>query len=571
LHWNPQRASSIRKLIKQNEFVSTGSERPENGRRFFTGIRAFDWLAWAAVCLAVLFAAYQWVYSGGFPYIKDGNETAMSYVHALNLYNYNPFATRFLTSTDTDFTKKATDARQVYTHNPNFPRYVHYILLLLGLKSFTAQVLLIIIVMTLVNMLALRRLLLTLLGNGSYGGWLALVAMFGTLTDYIGFLAYTVNTYRTYVFCLLWLSLFLVIRPGKRWQLFAVVFMAFQLEYGFAIFVLVSTIALLLMHGGPRKLGLAAAALGGAAASMLVFLVQLITYLPYTYIWQEFGRTSHRRGGAGFLSYFTTTLPGWGAKIQAVNSPALNAMLCWALATSIVICVRARTQARAPGEGASARLALASLYLSLTIGAVASSAALTDYFLDAFFGSLLPFMTFFNATAMALVASDLYELVRRISWGGRPLRIAAGAAIGMLVLWPMARQSLRWWHDYPGLSGGYIDVLKKHYHKKPILVMGHFTYIPTAITEGRALWMSGEEVDIANADFSRFDEFRDEKGELVFLCLDLQWVGCAALTRHLEAAGNEVLYQGRDFAFVGLKGKPRGAAAAAKASGNGSP
>jgi hypothetical protein len=300
-------------------------------------------------------------------------------------------------------------------------------------------------------------------------------------------------------------------------------------------------------------------------------LVQLVTYLPPIYILHDFQRTSHRRGGAHFFSYFTETLPTLGTRLQNINSPALNFMLAWALATSLVILLRARRGDRPQNPAATVRLELSRLFVALIVGAVASSAVLTDYFTDAFFGSQLPFIIFFNATAMAIAASDLFAVMARLPLRRTRLRVIAALVASGLVIMPMVRQSLQWWRDYPGLSGGYIDILKKHYHKKPILVMSHFTYDPTAITRGQALWMTGEESDIAKAGFPQFEQFRDEKGELVFLCLYLRWVEGPKLVRHLEASGEEILYEGRDFAFVGLKRRPQPPLPAAKGAEAGRP
>ena len=182
--------------------------------------------------LALLFVLGAWIYSGGYPYIYDGNETALSFVHALSLYNFNPVDFSFLTSHETEFNKAAPDPALLYTHNPNFPRYIHYLLLLAGVKSFTAHVLLITLTVTLLNMLALKWLMSTMIGDMPAAQWIAALAAIVMVLDYHGFLSYTVNTYRTFVFCLLWLCLLSVASPWRPWAIVIAFFALFQLSTG---------------------------------------------------------------------------------------------------------------------------------------------------------------------------------------------------------------------------------------------------------------------------------------------------------------------------------------------------
>jgi len=516
---------------------------------------AVVWIHWTAAMAAGLWAVYAWVRSGGFPYIKDGNESALSFVHALNLYHFNPFSTGFLTTYDTEFGKAAVNSTLIYAHNPNFPRYVHYLLLLSGIRSFTTQVLLITVPLTVLNVLSAGWFFRALLDDRRFSAWLAVVPVCAIISDYIGFLAYTVNTYRTFVFCLLWLSLLGMLRPWRWWRVSLVFFALFQLEYGFAIFVFVSAMALLAMIPRPGRLCTACAALGGALVSLALFCIQLFASGAFSVpaLVLEFQRTTQRRGGAHFVQYFTEALPAVGARLREINSAALNLFLVWALVSSVAVVV---WRAAAPGampRFCAARLALSRLSVAMTLGALGASAVLTDYILEAYLGSMLPFLTFFTVTAITIAASDLFSLSillpRKPSW----LRGFVCVAAACLVVSPLIRQSVRWRRDYPGLSGGYVEILKEHFRGKPILVMGHFNQLPTALTEGPTLQMKYEEPDVVTADFSRFDRYRDEKGELVFLGLGLGWVGLDSVVARLKAKGDDVLFRGADFAVVGLR------------------
>jgi len=513
-------------------------------------------LARVALGLALLFVVYQWFYSGGYPYIRDGNESALSFVHALNLKHYNPLETGFLTTFDTELDKPSANSTLVYTHNPNFPRYVHYGLLLAGIDSFTTQVLIITFALTILNLLSLQWLLRELLGPGSFAPWIALVPLFATVFDYLGFLSFTVNTYRTFCFCLLWLSLLSVLKPWGFVRIFAVFFVLCQLEYGFAFFVLAASFTLWLLTARPGGWRTLLAMAGGTFASLLLFLAQLASFYSFAFIWRDFQSTADRRGGANLSNYLTHTLPDIWSRLQSLNLPPQNWLLAWALA-SVLLTLLGGRRAAADGESdlRPVRRALAKLFLALLVAALAGLFAMTNYFTEAFFGSVLPLLTFFNVIASAIFVADIWALARRLpALHRRELRVALAVVAGGLSVAPLLANSLRWWREYPGLKGDYVRILQQDYHRKPILIMGHFNQVPTALTWGPTLQMNDAESAVAGADFSRFERFRDENGDLIFLCLNLRWVGFEALATRLQSLGYEILQHGPDFAFIRVKG-----------------
>jgi hypothetical protein len=270
------------------------------------------------------------------------------------------------------------------------------------------------------------------------------LVIFATLADYMGFLAYTVNTYRTYCFCLLWLGLLSMVKPWKFWQIFLLFFVLFQLEYGYGIFVLGAALFLLILYRPQRWIPTGIAACTGTFVSLLLFFLQLITYDQFSlkYIVAEFTRTIDRRGGTTVFTYFTDTLPTLYSKLQEIQLPSQNLILLWAVVTSIVVLFRRRVPAGEPDALGRARLSLTKIYVSLIAGAIASSVVLTGYFTDAFFGSLLPFLTFFNVIAMTIVASDLMVLAIKLPGRKMAVQLAAGALITVLVLSPLIITSL---------------------------------------------------------------------------------------------------------------------------------
>lgn len=515
-----------------------------------------SWLVRVALLVALFFVVHQWRYSGGFPYIRDGNESALSFVHALNLRHFNPFETGFLTTYDTELTKPSANPALVYTHNPNFPRYVHYVLLLLGVDSFTTQVLIITFSVTILNLLSLHWLLRQLLGPGPFAPWIALVPLFATVFDYLGFLSFTVNTYRTFCFCLLWLSLLSVLKPWGFVRIFTVFFVLCQLEYGFALFVLTASLILWLLHSRPGGWRTLAAMAGGTFASLLLFFAQLVSFYSFAFVWRDFQSTADRRGGGNISAFLTQTLPDILSRLQAINLSLQNWLLAWALVSVLITFLFAR---RAPAAGEPgihpARRALAKLFVALLAGLLAGLFAMTNYFTEAFFGSVLPLLTFFNVTASGIFVADIWALALRLPGIRRSAPLTALVVIaGGLSITPLLANSLRWWREYPGLRGDYVRILQQEYAGKPVLIAGHFNQVPTALTLGPTLQMNDTEPTIVGADFSRFERFRDANGDLIYLCLNLKWVGFDAVMTQLRYLGYEILQHGPDFAFVRIKG-----------------
>src|SRR5689334_8965549 len=127
------------------------------------------------------------------PYFRDSNETFLSYVHGKNMQLINPFTYSFLTSEVTSGFKSGKP--EVYTHNPNLPRYANYLLLLAGIASLPAQVLVISVLATVISLILLRRFFGAIVPDDER---IRLIVMLAFAFDVTGFLWWTVNTYRTF-------------------------------------------------------------------------------------------------------------------------------------------------------------------------------------------------------------------------------------------------------------------------------------------------------------------------------------------------------------------------------------
>ena len=88
--------------------------------------------------LPLVFVVCSWFAAAGFPYFLDNNETFLSYVHARNLEIWNPWEYGWLTAHGTDPQSPTTEF--IYSHNPNAPRYLHFLLLRLGFRELPSHV-----------------------------------------------------------------------------------------------------------------------------------------------------------------------------------------------------------------------------------------------------------------------------------------------------------------------------------------------------------------------------------------------------------------------------------------------
>src|SRR5581483_2522478 len=103
-----------------------------------------------------IFVVASWFAGHGFPYYLDNNETFLSFVHARNLEIQDPWRYGWLTIDASDLTP--SENLDVYTHNPNAPRYLHYLLLRAGIRELSAHLLILGLLGTVATVAVLWRL-----------------------------------------------------------------------------------------------------------------------------------------------------------------------------------------------------------------------------------------------------------------------------------------------------------------------------------------------------------------------------------------------------------------------------
>ena len=352
-------------------------------------------LLYLPVPVLLLFCLYY-----GVPIVKDANETFQSYTHAWNLIYSSPLEFSFLTANG------VRGDIYPYTHNPNLPRYFHALFLLAGIDDITVHVAAICSVCAALTIFFISRL---------FDIKTATLLVFLTALDWVGS-QYFFNTYRAWSFVLFWGCLWAVnyhskcnnhymLKCSGCWIAFAAFFILFQYEYGFAIFVAVT--ALLFCDRWRVRF----AAIGGAAASLLFFAVQVVSHLGFDGVIAELSVTAARR----------TEWKSWGGNY------AFYQTLVWTVAFIALVFIR--------------RHGLGRLYAAMLGGAITVIVILQQYVQDAFLSHGIPFLTFFIIVAFSLL--------------GRRMGQFAILLVPLLVI-----NSIYIWKAFPPMERGYVEAVR---------------------------------------------------------------------------------------------------------------
>lgn len=454
--------------------------------------------------LPLVFVAISWFAAAGFPYYLDNNETFLSYAHARNLEIWNPWSYAWMTAEATDPAQPASG--HFYTHNPNAPRYLHYLLLRLGVRELSTQLLILSLLGT-----GLTVWLLTCL----FAGPGLAVAALAVVLDYAGFLAWTVNTYRIWMF-VFFFALVLAVRD-RRPVLFGVVtFGLFQLDYGTAAFVAATTsiFACLSLRSAAWPL-LVGAALG-AGASVALFAAQVLAFYGWTGFVDELVATYARRGTAGAAGGVGRYLfQAWHGPALLLNMIGKDTHSPWVLVLTVWGVVSAAFALRRGGLS-EAHAFLARLTVAVLLGSVAASTVLYGYFVDAFVVSVLPLAVFLIAPAAGVVATDLGRAVA----GARRRRLLTPVPT-LVALLPIVAASLV--QARPPLAVDLFGRLQTEYRGRTIVAPNIGPWMANEVlaftlTGGRAFRTSA--LEATPDDIERFASVRDADGALTYLCLD---------------------------------------------------
>lgn len=447
------------------------------------------------------FVVMSWVLGGGTPYYRDGNETFASYIHARNLLTWDPWAVGWLTVESTD---PAHDhATNIYTHNPNGPRYLHYLLFRVGIGAISQQVLILCLLGAALSSLLLWRLFTTAIGPPSLAWAIVPLAL---VLDVTGMLEWQANTYRVWTFPLAFGCLLAVVARRPLWAAVAT-FLLFQYEYGTALFVGVAmtTLALLLHRHDAWRLIVASGA--GALVSLAIFAGQLVSLYGWGGLARDLTDTYLRRGtpdtdpGLGiFVAQARAGLWALFASLGSGSILPLPAILSWGVVSAPV----ALFSSRCPS-----RRFLAALMLSVAAGALAVATLLSGYFLGGFLGSGLPLVTFLLAPAVGIAALDIAAVLARFSPRLAPV---VPPALLLLYVGPLLSQVRA------PVDGEIFRLLRQEYAGQPFVSTSGRGLMLSALTGSKVVDARG--AALAGNNRRLVEPYRGSDGRLLYFCID---------------------------------------------------
>jgi hypothetical protein len=242
------------------------------------------------VCLTILMLLQAVVYgsmllyTSGFPFVLDNNESFSALWHAHNLYHFG--LTNGFGLTDEAYGSNPSAHPYVHTHQGNLPRLFAFTLYALGARSVESQILLTTFTIgTLSIFLAFH--FLSRIANPI----LSLVVMIALLTDYIMYAQWHVNTYRVWHLFFLFASLLCVLSfSGRRRTMTSIlttltymgIFYSELIFAGFAA-LFSALYAAFALRRDVRALLMAWLSMGvGAMASLAILLIQLSLHLGWS-------------------------------------------------------------------------------------------------------------------------------------------------------------------------------------------------------------------------------------------------------------------------------------------------
>ena len=207
-------------------------DRRKNTTLIFIGFSLFYF--------AALFS--MWFATNGLPGMKDQTESFTTYIAAKNFKNYGIANLSFLEDYATSPDPKAHPYH--YTHNPDFPIYVSYILLKIGVEDIRYHNL------TAIFVLFSGLLFSYLFIKSRFNTTLALCVLGISVFNYLGVLIFGLNIYRSFTWPCVWGVLLFKHKweesgAGLNVWLFLAIFFMFlttYFDYGIAGFVILITI-----------------------------------------------------------------------------------------------------------------------------------------------------------------------------------------------------------------------------------------------------------------------------------------------------------------------------------------
>jgi hypothetical protein len=325
---------------------------------------------------------------------------------------------------------------------PSVPHLLQHLLSGAGLRDASTQALIISLIGTVLTAILLWRL---------FAQPALLVVPLAVVLDYVGFLTWTLNASRIWMF-VLFFALVLAVRVNKPVWFGVLAFCLIQFDYRIATFVGVTVLTFAMFVHKSKGLRFVAAGLLGAALPLAIFCIEVLTLHGREDLLYEagvgrawLGTLLDSRDGLRFLYK-----AGHGLILllksvaQDTHSVPVLLMIVAGVIASLFAMSRDWIDDR--------HKFVAKLMVSAAVGTLVASSTLHDAFVDGFVNGSLPLASFLIAPAIGALAFELRTLV-----GSFSKNQLVGAAIAGLVLLPLVLTSaiqLR-----PAFKGELMDAL----------------------------------------------------------------------------------------------------------------
>jgi hypothetical protein len=474
--------------------------------------------------LPCAFVVGSWLWADGVPYYTDANETFASYLHARNMVTWDPRLTSWITIESTD--PGQPTPTNGYVHNPNGPRYAHYLLFLIGLTDLRLQIL----VLTVAGALATAGLVWRLWQAAAYcRSALWGVVPLALFLDPIGCLYWLTNTYRLWTFVLYFACLWAVAARRPIWCAVAT-FLLFQYEYGSALFIGTTMTAFALLWHGRRAAPLVVASFMGAVLSLALFGYQVWSVYGTAGFLAELSGTALRRGTGGAAPSLLMLLGHlWGGSTALVGIVGTNSY-SWPVAMLAVYGVLSAPAALILSRCA-ARRAVAALALATMAGALACAMLLWDYFVQGFIGSSLPLVTFLISLGVGSAALDVHRLGR----GRAPILLCWA-----LMLAPLVQAGA--YRFRPPADGEVFRLLTDEYRSQRMVTPDSLVIPVSALTGAATIPSGGSWVTAESRE--RIEKSRPSSGRYRYVCIYPDAIRFRELIDRCQEAGALMVAQG---------------------------
>jgi hypothetical protein len=374
--------------------------------------------------LPLAFLVYAWTSGAGMPALMEPDDSFVSVLDARSSAIEVPRATVSMAQRPVE--EQHPVGGNSYAKMPSVPYLLHSLLTGAGLRDASTQAFIISLIGTALTAVLLWRL---------FAQPALLIVPLAVVLDYTGFLTWTLNASRIWMF-VLFFALVLTVRLNKPVWFGVLAYCLIQFDYRIATFVGVTAVTFAMFMHKSKGLRFVAAGLLGAGLPLAIFCLEVLTFHGWDDLLHEVGV------GRDWLGTLLASRDGFGFLYRAGHGPILllksvaQETHSTPVFVSVVGGLIASLFAMSRDWIDDRHKFVAKLMVSAAVGTIVASSILYDAFVDGFANGSLPLASFLIAPAIGALAFELRTLA-----GSFSKNQLVGAAIAGLVLLPLVLTS----------------------------------------------------------------------------------------------------------------------------------